>query len=168
MLYLKEANLLDLEEEYKANCQMPFRENGFENIYCGMSLQQYRDIALRQMMNEAKGIGLSEDWVACTYFFLWDDDTIVGLFKIRHYLNDRLREGAGHIGYGILKQYRKRGYGTAGLRLALDKCKEIVEEDVVYMSAYLDNLASIKVMLNNGAWIEKVEDGTVYTRVKIR
>lgn len=29
---------------------------------------------------------------------IWND-----LFGIRHYLNDFLREGAGHIGYGIKK-----------------------------------------------------------------
>ena len=32
-----------------------------------------------------------------TFLFLWEDDKIVGQFRIRHYLNDALREGGGHI-----------------------------------------------------------------------
>lgn len=43
-------------------------------------------------------------------FFLWEEDTIVGLFRVRRYLNEALRSGGGHIGYGIREKYRGRGW----------------------------------------------------------
>ena len=38
-----------------------------------------------------------------------------------------LRKGAGHIGYGILPEYRGKGYAKKGLVLAIEKCKEIIK-----------------------------------------
>ena len=43
-----------------------------------------------------------------TDFFLWEEDTIVGLFRVRRYLNEALRSGGGHSGYGIREKYRGR------------------------------------------------------------
>ncbi|MCR5115479.1 MAG: GNAT family N-acetyltransferase, partial [Bacteroidales bacterium] len=45
---------------------------------------------------------------------------IVGQFRIRHYLNEALRTGAGHIGYFIAKEFRGKGYATEGLRQTLE------------------------------------------------
>lgn len=168
MLYLKEANLEDCEKEYEAASQMPYYESGFGNSYYGLTLQQYRESAIPSMYRKSQGIGLPEDYVPETYFFLWDDDEIVGLFKIRHYLNDELREGAGHIGYGIVEKYRNRGYGTAGLKLAVEKAREIIREDEIYLAAFSYNAPSIKVMLNAGAVIVKEADGITYARIRIR
>ena len=45
---------------------------------------------------------------------LVDEDVYVGVFNLRHCLNDFLREGPGHIGYCISEKYRGRGYATKG------------------------------------------------------
>lgn len=44
---------------------------------------------------------------------------------MRHKLNETLRNGAGHIGYGISPNYRKKGYATQGLALVLQEAKKI-------------------------------------------
>ena len=54
-------------------------------------------------------------------------DTLVGEFRIRHYLTDALRTGAGHIGYSINKDFRCKGYGTKGLGLTVEIAKNIRE-----------------------------------------
>ena len=64
-----------------------------------------------------------------TYYYLWDDEVLVGEYRIRHYLTEALKIGAGHIGYSIKKEYRGRGYGTKGLAMVLDIAREIVPED---------------------------------------
>lgn len=66
--------------------------------------------------------------------------------------NDSLKNGAGHIGYTILSKYRGNGYATAGLHLAIEKCKKIIPEDEIYLSVLKDNIASLKVQLNCGAY----------------
>ena len=168
MLYLKEANYEDAEKEYEAISRMPAFENGFGNSFYKMTKEEFIPKGLAKMISFSTEKWLRFDRVPETYFFLWDDDVIVGLFKIRHYLNDSLREGAGHIGYGILKKYRGLHYGTKGLALALEKCREIVREDEVYLSCFKNNTPSLKVMLNNGARIVRDDGEIYYTRIPLR
>ena len=128
MLYLKKINFEDVEEEYKAIKSMPAQENGFENKYHDVTKEEFINEVIPNLLKISEGLDLRDGYVPDTYFFLWDDDKIVGLFKIRHYLNDFLRKGAGHIGYGILPEYRGKGYAKKGLVLAIEKCKEIAKE----------------------------------------
>lgn len=52
------------------------------------------------------------------------DNYIVGMIDIRHYLNEYLTQVGGHIGYGVRKTERNKGYAKQMLKLALEKCKE--------------------------------------------
>ena len=98
---------------------------------------------------------------------MWDDDEIVGLFKVRKKLNDSLREGAGHIGYGIIKKYRNKGYATRGLKLVIELIKDEIEEDEIYMSVNKDNPYSLKTQLNCEAYIFNENEDHYFTRIKI-
>ena len=89
----------------------------------------------------------------------------VGLVNLRHRLNDALRQGAGHIGYGIRKEYRGRGYATAALALALKEAWKIVPEEEIYLSVHKDNPASLKVQLRNGARVDHEDGVEYYTRI---
>ena len=109
-----------------------------------------------------------EGFVPETDFFLWEDNHIVGMFRIRHFLNDFLREGAGHIGYGIKKEYRGKGYASRGLAQALEEARRLVKEDEIYMSVNRDNPASLRVQEKNGAYIHHMDDKEYYTRIKIK
>lgn len=99
---------------------------------------------------------------------MWEDQEIVGLFKIRHYLNDFLANGPGHIGYAILPKYRGRGYATKGLALAIKECKKIIPEDEIYLSVHKDNPSSLKVQEKNGAYIVGETEKEFLTRIKIQ
>lgn len=168
MIYLKEANVEDSEKEYQFLKDTPANENGFENKYYGFSYEDFINRALPQMINSSKGIDLPDGYVPQTFYFLWDDNNIVGLFKVRHHLTDFLRNGAGHIGYGIHKNYRGMGYATKGLALAIEKVKDIIKENEIYLSVHIDNPQSLKVQLNNGAYIHHSDEKEHYTRIKIR
>ena len=167
MLYLKAVNWEDIEKEYQFTTEQPADENGFTNKYEGVSREEFENVVLPRLINNSKGIDLPEGHVPGTEYFLWDDDEIVGLFRIRHELNDFLRAGAGHIGYGIKKEYRGKGYATKGLALTIEKAKEIIKEDEIYMSVHKDNPASLQVQLKNGAYIHHEDNKEYYTRIKI-
>ena len=167
MLYLKAVNWEDIEQEYIFTTEQPADENGFTNKYEGVSREEFEKVVLPRLINNSKGIDLPEGHVPGTEFFLWEDDKIVGLFRIRHELNDFLREGAGHIGYGIKKEYRGKGYATKGLSLTIEKAREIIKEDEIYMSVHKDNPASLQVQLKNGAYIHHEDDKEYYTRIKL-
>ena len=90
---------------------------------------------------------------------------IVGQFRIRHYLCESLRTGAGHIGYFIGKAFRGKGYGTEGLRLTLEEAREIVPEDEFYLRVNRDNPASLRVMLKNGGRIVGEDEEHYFVRI---
>lgn len=168
MLYLKKVNIEDVEEEYNAIKSMPAEENGFENRYYNVTKDEFLNQVIPNLLKNSEGLELPDGHVPDTYYFLWNDNKIVGLFKIRHYLNDFLKNGSGHIGYGILPEYRGKGFATQGLLLAIEKCKEIIREDEIYLSVNKDNPASLKVQLNCGAFIVGETEDEYLTRIKLK
>ena len=165
MICLKKANTADAEKEWLFVREMPEDENGLTNAYHGISRRDFMNRALPEMLAFAEGRDLPEGYVPETFFFLWDDDEIVGQFRIRHYLCESLRTGAGHIGCFIGKQYRGRGYGTEGLRLTLEEARHIVPEEEIYLRVNRDNPSSLQVMLKNGGRIVAQDDSKFYVRV---
>lgn len=87
---------------------------------------------------------------------------------MRHFLNDSLRNGSGHIGYQIHRNFRRMGFASSGLALAIDEAKKIIPDDEVYMSTRLDNIASLKVQLHNNAYIHHTDNEHYYTRIRIK
>lgn len=166
MVYLKAANSEDLEKEYLFVRDIPTDENGFTNDWHGVSREEFEQKALLQMITASKGENIPACYVPQTSLFLWEDATIVGLFRIRHYLNESLRNGAGHIGYFIKKEYRGKGYGKEGLRLTLQMAKDIVPEDEIYLRVNKDNPASLHVMLKNGGYIHSEDTEHYFVRIK--
>lgn len=165
MLYLKEANVDDVQKEWLFVRDMPEDENGFINEYPGISLEDFAEKALPAMIAASRGEGLPEGYVPATYYFLWDGDVIVGQFHLRHYLNESLRTGAGHIGYYIAPEYRGRGCAAQGLALMLHKARGIVPEDEYYLRVNRDNPASLRVMLKNGGRVVGEDAEKYYVRI---
>ena len=166
MLYLKSANLEDIEKEYEFITNTPSNENGFTNFASGCSRKEFEIKILPGYINAEKGIDLADGWVPETDFFLWDDEKIVGLFRVRHYLTPALANGGGHIGYGIKKEFRGKGYASEGLRLTIEKAWHIIKEDEIYMSVHRDNMASLRVQIKNGAYIHHQDEKEFFTRIK--
>ena len=166
MLYVKKANVEDIEKEWAFVRDMPEDENGLTNAWSGISHVDFENKALPDMLRFERGENLPDWMVPETFLFLWEDDTIVGQFRIRHYLNDALREGGGHIGQFIAKEYRNKGYATKGLALTLEVARTIVPEDEFYLRVNRDNPASLKVMQKNGGRIVKEDDEHYYVRIK--
>ena len=165
MIFLKKANPEDMEKEWLFVRDMPEDENGLTNEWNGVTREDFESRALPVMLDYMKGKNLPEGYVPETFFFLWKDDTIVGQFRIRHFLCESLRTGAGHIGYFIAKPFRGKGYGTEGLRLTLQEAARIVPEEEIYLRVNLDNPASLHVMLHNGGRIAGRDKEHYYVRI---
>ena len=165
MLFLKPANFADADAEYAFMSALPADENGFTNPWHGTPREEFEQIALRDMIAWSKGELLPPGYVPETFYFLWDDDRIVGQFRLRHHLCDALREGAGHVGYAIAADCRGRGYGTAGLRLLLREARAIVPEEEIYLRVNRNNPASLRVMLKCGGAIHHQGEEKTYVRI---
>ena len=85
------------------------------------------------------------------------DNYIVGMIDIRHYLNEYLTQVGGHIGYGVRKTERNKGYAKQMLKLALEKCKELKIKKVL-ITCDEDNIASEKVILSANVKLEDIRN----------
>ena len=83
------------------------------------------------------------------------DNYIVGMIDIRHCLNDFLLQAGGHIGCGVRKFERKKGYAKQMIKLALEKCKKLKIEKVL-ITCNEDNIASEKSIISCGGILEDI------------
>mgnify|MGYP006961394103 FL=1 len=51
------------------------------------------------------------------------------------------------------------------MKLTIDKAKSIVLEEEIYLRVNKDNIASQKVMLNNGAYIAGEDEAHLFMRI---
>lgn len=154
----------DLKKAYVLQNCFELDENGFINGAYGLSFEAFKNY-VKERKDHSMGLNLPEGHVPDTVFILEDKGQYVGIFNLRHELNEFLKNGAGHIGYGIAPDFRKRGYATKGLALVLQEAKKL-GIDVAYLSCYKGNIGSLKAMLNNGAVIDHEDEKEYYTRIK--
>ena len=154
-----------MDKEWRFARTMPQDENGLVSKWSGISREEFVTVALPQALAWAKGEELPEGIVPETQYYLWADGEIVGQFRLRHYLNEALRAGAGHIGYYIAPPFRGRGYATEGLRLTLEKAFTVVPEEEIYLRLLRSNTASLRVMEKNGGRVAGEDEEHLYVRI---
>lgn len=139
-------------------------ENGFNGtpVATGaMTLPEY----LQSCVDMTDASKLKPGFVLQTVFWVIDAaGEAVGLVRVRHYLNDKLRERGGHIGYYIRPSQRGKGYATQALRLALVELKQLGEPRAM-LSTDETNLPSRRVIEANGGILDRMglnEDGTKF------
>jgi len=83
------------------------------------------------------------------------DGEVIGRVSIRFRLNEFLSKIGGHIGYGVRRSQRRRGYATEMVRQALPICAGIGIERAL-VTCDVDNIGSIKVIERCGGVFESV------------
>lgn len=155
----------DIKKAYELQNSFDKDENGFVNSAYGLSFEGFKNY-VNTNKDYSQGLHLPEGYVPATIYILEAKDNYVGIFNLRHYLNDFLRNGPGHIGYGISPKYRQKGYAAEGLKLLIEIAQTIIPEDEIYLSVHKDNPSSLKVQLKNGAYIHHEDENEFYTRIK--
>jgi predicted acetyltransferase/2-polyprenyl-3-methyl-5-hydroxy-6-metoxy-1,4-benzoquinol methylase len=118
-----------------------FRAAGEEKIYGSGGLIQFDDYAEWLDDISVTPPGRVEQSV----YLSWDDKTLVGCVTIREKLNAQLSLTAGNIGYSVRPSLRRKGYGKAQLRLALDECARAGLTHAL-VTCDEDNVASVGVI----------------------
>ena len=141
-------------------------ENGFTGtpVHNGeLTLDEY----LQRCIDMTDVEKLSPGYVPQTVFWVLDDvNDAVGMVRMRHYLNEKLNERGGHIGYYIRHDKRGNGYAKEALRQALAALKSIGEKRAL-LTVNMDNIASIKVIEANGGVLDsqgEAADGEKFGR----
>lgn len=110
---------------------------------------------VKRLKDREKGKNISKRDVPATVYFIIENSEVVGTIDLRHVLNKNYFERLGHIAYYIKPSKRNKGIATKALGLALKKYeKEPIAR--ILITSYEDNLASRKVIENNGGKLEKI------------
>ncbi|WP_018750866.1 GNAT family N-acetyltransferase [Paenibacillus sanguinis] len=95
------------------------------------ALSENDDIEIYEMIREI-GLGengfttnLPEGYVFQTIYWMFVDDRPVAYGKLKHQLNERLKEYGGHIGYIVRPTERGKGYGKAFLSELMNVARNI-------------------------------------------
>ncbi len=153
---MRQLSVEDGTEIYEMLQELPKDENGFINGVNGKTFEEYKKWLIKSD-NTAKGVGLESWMVPQNVYRLFVDGIPVGIGKLRHYLNDKLREEGGHVGYAVRPSYRNKGYGKLLLKLLIREA-ESIGIDRVLLTVRNQNIYSVKVALSNGGVIESVND----------
>ncbi|MCF8000494.1 MAG: GNAT family N-acetyltransferase [Halanaerobiales bacterium] len=160
MIELRELSINDGEEIYNMLQDIDKEENGFHNEAQGLTYKEF-EVYLKTNKRMSEGKDLPKGYVPQTLYWLFVEGKPVGLAKLRHYLNESLREKGGHAAYAIRKSKRRQGYGKLILRELLKKAKE-KKIDELLLTCDDDNLASRRVIEANGGELEKIKEGECY------
>ena len=102
-----------------------------------------------------RGVPLDRGRVRCSYWWIVEDDRVLGGIALRHDLNEVLLHAGGHIGYGIRPSARRRGLATWALGRTLDQARAIGLDRVLLVCAD-DNVASARTIEGHGGVLEDV------------
>jgi predicted acetyltransferase len=107
----------------------------------------------------ARGINVPDGFVPTTFLFAFLRERIVGRVSIRHELNASLAREGGHIGYTVVPEFRRRGYATRMLALALGVLRQTTGARRALVTTNDDNIASQRVIEKNGGVLQDVISG---------
>lgn len=68
---------------------------------------------------QQRGERLGTQFVSSTFLLAEANGEVIGRVSVRHRLNELLLHEGGHIGLGVRRAFRRRGFGTEMLRQAL-------------------------------------------------
>jgi len=120
-------------------------------LFVGENFEDFLSIVENDITNNPDGVNSH-------LFFLVENERILWAIQIRHSIDHpRLIEVGWHIGYGIRPSERGKWYATEMLRLALLEAKKISLEKVL-ITCLDDNIASAKVIENNGGVFERLAE----------
>ncbi len=122
---ISEENYIDFISEWEAQKEKVIPTAAYRE---GFSFLEMMD----KWREDETDIPVSRGFVPATLYFLTNESgRILGGIHFRHYLNEQLHQTGGHIGYGVRKSERKKGYARKMLRLLLEKIKKMGGDKVM-------------------------------------
>jgi predicted acetyltransferase len=159
---LKVLKLVEPSVKYKESfleLVTDVKKSGYETYELYAKAEDNFEEFITELENAGNGINIEEGWSPCTTFWLVDQLEVIGVIRIRHYLNNEELQKAGHIGYEIVSTQRRKGFGTKILELGLLKAHEM-GLDEVFITCDADNPGSKKIINNfNAEYVQSFVDG---------
>lgn len=161
---LKELNLDMGISEYEMYQNIPLKESGSTNLCNGLPFDVFKNYLESQLARKYQNISFY-DTPTITYI-MYVNNVPVGYICIRTKIDDNWKRWSGNFYYAISVNERKKGYGKKILELALDEFRKLGFKEI-YGQSSEGNIASAKVIENNGGILLEEIDGTKYYKIKL-
>lgn len=83
---LRKINMQDAFAQWEYTTALLADENGLTNPYHAVSYDDYVGTVLPKLISYEHPVNMPDWFVPETYYYLWDENRLVGEFRIRHYL----------------------------------------------------------------------------------
>lgn len=161
---LKELNTNMGKNEYEMFQDIPAKENGQTNLCNGLSYDVFKDYIEMQIARKYQNIS-KYDTPTITYI-MYVNEVPVGIICLRTAINENWKKWSGNFYYKIRMSERRKGYGTKILELALNEFRKLGFNEI-YGQSSKGNIASAKVIENNGGIFIEEAEGTRYYKVEL-
>ena len=148
MLAIKEPSTDLFEKARKGLLEIAFHPTPFD-IHSAQKAAQFAASDFEgylEYLKKNQSEKQPEGRVPSTTFWLFDDERFVGIFDVRHSLNEVLKQRGGHIAYYIIPSERGKGYTLKGLKLVLNWCLKNLNLSEVLLFCDEENILSYKVL----------------------
>lgn len=152
--------ILDITEEYKDKYYDMINEwknDSYQLVPCRIDYDCNHEINadtyknLMDVVSEYKN-GEQEDkeyYNSSNFYFIVDNDQLIGSIEIRHNLTELGSKTIGHIAVGVRPSKRKKGYAKQAINLAIDMLKNDNINEVI-MCHYKENNLSENMIKSLG------------------
>lgn len=151
---MKKVSFQDGMDVYKFLCDIGEGENGFI-MTPPKNEEDFRSLLNKYIKNaeENQPPGRMPQEI----FWMYVNDEIVGIVKIRPVLNENLLNRGGNIGYSISPKHRGKGYGKLILKKGLEilKSKGTME---TLVTVHDDNIPSRKTVESNNGVLQDINN----------
>ncbi|MCX3067775.1 GNAT family N-acetyltransferase [Cetobacterium somerae] len=153
-LEMKKSNLNDGVDVYRFLCDLGIGENGF-HMTPPSDKTEFKELLKKFLKDseEIQPIGR----VMQEIYWMYINNEIVGILKLRPQLNENLLINGGNMGVSISPKFRGNGYG----KLIIKKGVELLKEKGVYkilITIYEDNIPSRKAVESNGGVLYDINE----------
>lgn len=161
---LKELNMNMGKPEYDMYQDIPSKEPGSTNLCKGLPYEVFKNYIETQMARKFQNVN-NYDTPTITYL-LYVSNIPVGYICIRTKIDDNWKKWSGNFYYAIRLSERNKGYATKMLELALNEFKKMGFKEI-YGQSSNGNIASAKVIENNGGLLLETKNGSNYYKIRL-
>jgi predicted acetyltransferase len=158
--------IIDITEQYKDKYYDMINEWKTDNHQlvpciidydCNHTVEEDTYKNLLEVVNEYKS-GLQKDkeyYYSSNFYFIVEEDRLIGSIEIRHNLTELGKNTIGHIAVGIRPLERKKGYAKQAVNLAINILKNDNIKEVI-MCHYKENNLSERMIKSLGFELKNI------------